>query len=98
MRPELDLIFQTRAGGIAEAVARPAVLLLEEALSVPGVVIRDAPLDANLLVQVLGQGLARLDHRLRWSDYSFVPLKQVAQELIVAGGAKAVGRKKVTSA
>ena len=44
-RPELNLILQPRAGGVAEAVARTLVTLFEQLLRSLAVVVRDAQLD-----------------------------------------------------
>ena len=60
-RPELYLILQARARRIAEAVTRALVALFEDRLSVAGVAAGDAPFNADLLVDVLSQGLSQLD-------------------------------------
>ena len=56
-RPDFDLVFQSRAGRVAEAVARALVALLEDALEAAVVVVGYAQLHADLFVQILGDGL-----------------------------------------
>ena len=59
---ELGLVFQVRAGRVAEAVARPPVALPEDAREVGRILARDAQLLPDPLVPELGQRLGRL-HR-----------------------------------
>ena len=59
------LIFQPRAGGVAEAEAAALVALLEERLQLAGVAAADAKLGADLLVQVFGQCFGRFDAEAR---------------------------------
>ncbi len=59
-RKQLCLVLQIRASGIAERVARSAILLVEQVPDVRRVVARHAQFLANHLVREFGQRLRRL--------------------------------------
>src|SRR5262249_47444222 len=61
--PHLLLILETRARRVAEAVTAALVCDLDELAQLAGVAVGDAELHADLLVDVLGQGLGGLDAR-----------------------------------
>ena len=55
------LVGEVRAGGVAEAVARAAIALLEQLAHVARVLVAEAELGADPAVDVLGQRLGQLD-------------------------------------
>src|SRR2546422_9153208 len=57
---QLGLVLQIWAGRVAEAVAGPAVVLVEELDDLAGVIAADAQLGPHLAVEVLGEGLRGL--------------------------------------
>ena len=58
---DLGLVFEVGAGGVAEGVARAAVLLVEEVFDVGGVFGVDSKVDAHLFVHVFGEGFGGFD-------------------------------------
>src|SRR3546814_19120296 len=54
-------IFQLRAGRVAEGVARAAIALAEHGIEVAGVLVAEAELAPDPLVDILGQRLGHLD-------------------------------------
>src|SRR3546814_17451147 len=58
---ELLLVLQLRAGRVAEGVARAAIALAEHGIEVAGVLVAEAELAPDPLVDILGQRLGHLD-------------------------------------
>ncbi len=56
---ELGLVFEIRAGRIAEGIARSLILLMEEVANVRGIFARNAQLFAHLLMVEFGERLGR---------------------------------------